>query len=189
MEKGQMERSRMIKVKKRDGGIEDFDVAKLGGVLGRGFRQLGGDIFEARELARAIEIFLVRSKRFRISSAALFEMGLKALRHVKMNDAAELLELHRTLRTIRRRLLRVRHEDEKLTAWDKGWLVELAARMWHVSHTTARILAGEVENEILSHDQPEIHREEILDLLNRRVAELGLADAVPVDYEVLGTRD
>lgn len=183
-----MDRSRMIKVTKRDGSVEDFDVAKLGGTLGRGFKRVGGDISDARELARAIEIFLIRGKRYDISSAALFEMGLKALRHVKMNDAAELLELHRTLRTIRRRLIRVRHEDDKLTMWDKSWLVELGIRMWGVSRTTARILAGEVENEIISKDCPEIPREQILDLLNRRVAEFGLADAVPIDYEVLGTR-
>ena len=184
-----VDRSRMIKVTKRDGSIEDFDVAKLGGMLGRGFRKVGGDISNACELARAIEIFLVRSKRYEISSSALFEMGLKALRHVKMNDAAEILELHRTLRTIRRRFVRIRHENEKLTRWEKSWLVELAIRMWHVSRNTARILAGEVENEIISKNQPEMPREEILDLLNKRMAELGLADAVPVDYEVLGIRE
>jgi hypothetical protein len=178
-----MNRSGKISVHKRDGQVEAFDTAKLAGTLGRPLVYSGGDISDARELARAIAIFLVRSKRSVIPSTALFEMGLKALRHIEMGEAAEILDLHHTLRNIRRKLVRIRHADGKLTMWNKSWLVELAMRMWHISRTTGRILAGEIENEIISQDRPEVPREEIIDLLNRRVAEFGLADAVPVGYE------
>ncbi len=182
-----MSRSRKIVVNKRDGQVEAFDAAKLAGTLGRALGRSGGDISDARELARAIAIFLVRGKRSDIPSTAIFEMGLKALRHVEMGEAAEILELNHTLRNIRRKLVRVRHDDGRLTMWDKSWLVELAMRMWHVSRTTGRILAGEVEGEIISQDKPEVSRGEIIDLLNRRVAERGLADAVPVGYATVGS--
>jgi hypothetical protein len=106
-------------------------------------------------------------------------MMLKSLRRVRFGEAAELLMLHRSLREVRRTLLRVRHGDH-LTEWDKGWLVRLAMDIWPISHRMARIIAGEVEERLLVPDRSEVTREKVLALLNQKMCELGLADAVPM---------
>ena len=90
------------------------------------------------------------------------------------------MELHKALRAVRRPLLKLRYEDGSLVQWEKAWLTDLAERMWNLSPRTARILAGEVEMQILPQDPTILTREDILDVLNERVAQLGLADAVPV---------
>ena len=167
-------------VEKRDGKIEAFDVAKLTGILWRGIEPDGGEYRHARELARAIQVYLRRSKRTTVTSAAIFEMGLKTLRRVHRGPAAENLELHRTLRQTRRQHLRISHGTGQVTAWDKAWLSRLAEGMWHLSPQTARLLAGQVESRILPHEETVISREDILDELNGLVSQFGLADAVPV---------
>ncbi|MCD4825596.1 MAG: hypothetical protein K8S55_13455 [Phycisphaerae bacterium] len=171
---------RKITVRKRDGRTEGFDVEKLAGSLWRGLQPAGGAYRDARELALAIRIYLHRKRRRSIPSAAIFEMGLKVLRRVRRGPAAELLELHRTLRTVRRRLLRISHDDGNVTQWDKSWAANLAVGIWQISPATARIIAGEIELDILPCEETEISRRSLLERLNRRVAEYGLADAVPV---------
>ena len=175
-----MDQPGKIEVQKRDGSIEEFRLAKLAGALWRGVRVAEGTYRDARELAGAIHIFLMRKRIKSISSSAIFEMGLKALRRIHMGEAAEILELHRTLRAMRRKLLHICHDDGNITLWDKGWLVALAMQMWHLSRQTARLLAGEVELELLPQEDNEIPRQEVLDELNKLVQQYGLADAVPV---------
>jgi hypothetical protein len=176
-----MDESRtIISVVKRDGSVEPFDEAKLAGALRRGMDRRDDSQAQVENLARALGLYLRRLRRPRVSSTAIFEMVLKALRRVKMGDRAEMIELHRTLRRVRRRLLRVRHDDGQVTQWDKSWVVCLAERLWGLSRRTARILAGEVELDLLPQEECEIPRRDVVDALNRRVVEWGLADAVPV---------
>ncbi len=175
-----MRMSRKTRVRKRDGSVEDFDAAKLAGAIRRVLERLEGVQADPDDLARGIQLYLQRSGRTIVTSAAIFGMLLKVLRRVRLGDAAELFELHRTLRMVRRRLLRVRHEDGYATHWDKGWLAALAERMWHISRTTARMLAGEIEMHLLPQEESEIPREDVLALLNRHIAQWGLAEAVPV---------
>jgi hypothetical protein len=176
-----MDESRTIEVIKQGGLREGFSRSKLAAVLWKGMWAAGlGSYDEAREIAHAIEIFLRRRQRWTIESSAMFEMAVKSLRRVRMGEAAEMIELHRTLRTVRRRLLRVRHDDGAETQWDKAWLVELGRRMWHIDNETARILAGMTELEILSQQEQTLPRRQIIDEFNARVAQFGLADAVPV---------
>ncbi len=170
-----------IRVRKRDGTREDFDIEKLGGALRRGMHCVGESTADARELAHAIHIHLQRKRRKSISSSAVFEMALKTLQRVEMGQAAEILELHRMFRGVCRRVLRVRHEDGKITMWDKSRLARLAERIWDLSPRTARIFAGEVESHILPQEQREISSREVLDMLNQKVSQFGLADAVPVE--------
>lgn len=176
-----MSTSWKIRIRKQDGGREAFDIEKLTGSLRRGMRQVGVSAEGACELARAIHIHLQRRRRRLISSSAVFEMVLKALRQVRMGETAEILELHRMLRAVRRRLLYVRHEDGNVTMWDKSWLAKLAEGIWCLSPGTARILAGEVEIHLLPQEEREVSRREVLDLLNQKVSQFGLADAVPVE--------
>jgi transcriptional regulator NrdR family protein len=165
---------------KRDGTTEPFDLERLAGALWRGLYAVGGSLTDARQLAKAVALHLGRQKRTEVTSDELFEMMLKALRRVRFAEAAELLLLHRTLRTVRREQLQVRHHGDQLTRWDKSWLVSVAMELWPISHRMARIIAGEVEERLLVPDRTEVPREKVLALLNRKMCELGLADAVPV---------
>jgi hypothetical protein len=178
-----MDESRTIEVIKRGESREVFSRSKLAAVLWKGMWAAGlGSYDDAREIAHAIEIFLRRRKRWAIESSAIFDMATKSLRRVRMGEAAEMIELHNTLRTVRRRLLRVRHDDGAVTQWDKAWLVELGRRMWHINTETARILAGMTELEILCQQEQTLPRQQIIDEFNIRVAQFGLADAVPVRH-------
>jgi len=175
-----MNLTRMVEVLKRDGSTEAFDPAKLGGVFRKGMHRLGIPSCNADDLGMAVEIYLQRTRQNVVSSSAVFEMSIKALRHVDMDDVAEVLELTHALRTARRRDLRVRQDDGRLTAWDKGWLANIGGRMWCLSPKCARIMAAEVEEELLEDDTVEVSRYEVLEMFNLCVFEFGLADAVPV---------
>ncbi len=172
--------SRKIQVLKRDGGAEPFDVYKLASVLWRATRQSGLSFERNRYLAEAVLFYLVRSKRRCASSAAIFEMAIKVFQHVRMADAAGRLQAHRAWRRAGRRAIVVRHDNDRLTCWDKGWLASLAQRSWHISRTTARIVAGQVELQLIQARTAEIAKSMVVEMLNDRMVAFGLADAVPV---------
>jgi len=79
-----------------------------------------------------------------------------------------------------RRMVRVRHLSGQVTWWDKGWVCDLARHSWHLSETSARIIAAEVERRVLGLEMRKIDRVDVVDVINACVVEFGLADAVPV---------
>ena len=174
-----MNGSGTIWVQKRDGGVEDFDSLKLVGAVSRAVRPAGGRCGYARPIAAAIELFCRRSGCACVSSAAVFEMTVKAMRCVRLETGAEAMESHRTWRARRRRQLRVSHEGGQVTMWDKSWLCELAQRSWRLSRSAARIIAGRLECELLAGPDELLWRGAVVDMLNAHVAACGLADAVP----------
>jgi hypothetical protein len=107
-------------------------------------------------------------------------MCVKLLQYVGQPLAARRLQEHRSWRLGRRREFRIRHERGKLTVWEKSWLAEFAQRCWRLSARTSRILAGQVEEDLLRTPAREVPRQEIIDRLNEITAAYGLADAVPV---------
>lgn len=175
-----MEGSGTIRVMKRDGSVEDFDAAKLAAAMWRAMRHTNAKYTHARQLAEAIETYLLRRDYTCVSTRALFEMAVKSLHYVGLPRAAGRIEKHRDWRDQRRRQFRIRHDDST-TFWDKSWLCKLACRSWHVSHSVGRIIAGRIEHEILAGDRFILGRHEVLDLLNHNMAAYGLADAVPVE--------
>lgn len=174
-----MDGAATIQVLKRDGGAELFAREKLAGAMCRVMRGRGGTLQDATDLAEAIELQLGRRSP-RVSSAAIFEMVVKVFRRVRLFAAAKAIEHHRAWRRSRRAKMRILHEEGTVTAWDKAWLAKLAESGWGVSATVARIIAGQIESEMLAADTLVITRAGALDILNARVAALGLADAVPV---------
>ena len=169
----------MVQVLKRDGSVEGFDPRKLAAAIWRSMRGTSGTFEHARRLAEAVELYLPRRGVKCISSTALFEMTLKALRYVGILPAAQAAEEFRRRRDLLRGKLRIRHEGGRITYWDKGWLCEFAQRSWGVSPQTGRILAGRIELELFALPEMVISRQKVLEMLNRMMAEYGLADAVP----------
>lgn len=172
--------SGMIRVLKRDGTLEKFDAHKLAGAMWRAMRGTMGQYEDACQLALAIEIYVSRGPKKTVSSVTIFEMTLKILSRVKLTGAFRTFGVHRVKRHQWRSQMCVHHGGEKATQWDKSWLAELACKSWHLMPVTGRIIAGRVENQLRRADISQISRQELLDIVNRYVAELGLADAVPV---------
>ncbi len=169
-----------IRVLKRDGQAEEFDGLKLAAAI---WRAMGGgqDFYpQALYFSDAIRFYVSRGRQGCVSSAAIFEMCVKLLQYVGQPLAARRMQEHRSWRMARRRELRIRHERGKLTLWEKGWLAEFARRSWRLSTRTARILAGQIEADLLQGSAREIPRQEIINRLNEITAAYGLADAVPV---------
>jgi len=171
--------SRTIRVVKRDGSEEPFCRTKLAGTMWRAIGRDGGNFGDARALALAIEVYLDRRGQRQISSAAVFEMAVKVLRRCRLSKAARAMERHRWRRHAARACLRIRHDGGAVTEWDKSWLALRARCAWRVSYDTSRILAEQLESDLLSAGRRTVERREVLALLDGRVASYGLADAVP----------
>ena len=171
---------RSIDVSKRDGTIEPFSEQKLCGAMWRSLRETSGDYRTALELAKAIALFLQRRSTGTVDSTVVFELALKALRRIRRGDAAERMELFHTLRSVRRRLVDVQHADGQITRWDKGWCAKLAATLWDLRLTTGRQIAGEIELELLGNQHITVDRSFILERINHKVSEFGLAEAMPL---------
>jgi len=184
-----------ILIEKRDGGREVFDHLKLSAAFWRALSPAGEPHERARYLADAVAFYVgsrhadIDTAAEPVSSGAIFEMGIKVLTHAGLHRSASLFAGYRIRRNARRKLLQVRHERGLLTRWDKSWLAELTRQAWHVRPTTARIIAGLVEHDLLAMDDPnaaiafvrrELPREYIIDQLTTRITEMGLADTVPV---------
>ena len=175
-----MNGSGTIRVLKRDGSVEPFDLARLAGAMWRAMPGTPGRYRDARPLAEAVCLYLKRCRLRCVSSAALLEMCLQVLRRVGLGEAAVAMETHRAARRTLRRTLRIRHEAGSATLWDRTWLAELAERCWGLPPSAARLLAGQFERELLAERPRELPREEVLARLNRCAGAWGLADAVPV---------
>lgn len=175
-----MDGSGKIQVCKSDSTEEAFDVCKLAGSMFNAMRGTRGRHYDAMQLAIAIGIYLRQTSWLTVTSEALAELTTKVLNRCRLDGAARAMGQYRRNRIIGRGRLQVRQEGGQVTMWDKAWLSSWAQRSWLVSRNTSRILAGQVERELLKSGVTEVSRLDVLDMLNRRVAEYGLADAVPV---------
>lgn len=168
-----------IRVVKRDRSVELFDVHKLAVAVWRSARGTQAAYDHALHIAQAIHQHLRRRQRLCIGSPAIFDMMIKALRHVGLAAAADAATVYRQRRAAMRQALRIRHESGSTTHWDKGWLADLAERSWHVSPTTGRLVASKVEGMLLGGGETDLPRDRVVDVLNQVMSEYGLADAVP----------
>jgi len=169
-----------IQVCKSDSTEEAFDVRKLAGSMFCAMQETRGRHYDAMQLAIAIGLYLKQTSWLTVTSDALAELAIKVLNRCQLAEAAMAMAQYRQNRAIGRSRLQVRQEGGQVTLWDKAWLSSWAQRSWLVSRNTGRILAGQVERELLKSGLAEVSRVDVLDMLNRRVAEYGLADAVPV---------
>jgi hypothetical protein len=175
-----MSEGKEVHIQKRDGQWEPFDRRKLAAAMWRAMPPASGRYLDVCDLAAAIEIYLQRKDRHSITSRAVFEMTLKVLRRAGFCEAAEGMEEYALRRSLRRRAVTVLHAGGRCTCWNKHWLVEKVRTSWNLSRPVSRIIAGQVEDEVLARRCRQVVRDELMMLLNRRVSQFGLADAVPV---------
>ncbi|MHC4716943.1 MAG: ATP cone domain-containing protein [Planctomycetota bacterium] len=165
----------MICVLKRDGTSEPFDRYKLRGCLLGLLKSLGEELWHAEVLSSAVGQYLRRRGIRCITSAALLEMVLTALRISGLGDVGgELERRHRARLGMRNRLV-LDHGSGVRTAWSKDWLVGRLRARWGLGRAAARVLAGEVELDLMARGSTRIGREEVARMLTERVASCGLA--------------
>ena len=180
-----MSTSRKIVVVKKDGFKEPFDQGKLASSIWKGISRTGRNYRDAMALSRAIFVYLQRKAVAEVSSHEVGVLMLRALKKVGMGDGGVVIELHSILRNEHRSEFVVIHTNGSSTTWDKSWVALLVSQMWHISRNVARIIAGEIEMELLEQNGRMIHRDEVVARLNDKVSQYGLADAVPAwQYEM-----
>ncbi len=108
-------------------------------------------------------------------------MVLKVLRRVRSPNAATAMEIHAIWRKARRKEIRIRHDDGKMSLCEKGWMWRFTQRSWNLGPAVARIIAGAVEIELFKTDLTIISRQHVIERVNAQVASFGLADAVPIE--------
>ncbi len=180
-----MNGSRTIRVVKRDEREEAFEADRLAASMYQAMLRTAGSFYDASQLALAIGMHLERNGPDVIRSADLFQLCLDVLRRVRLTAAAERLEAHREWRQRRRQALRVRHDGGQVTLWDKSWVGDLASRTWHLSPRAGRVIAAQIEAELLGSTCRDVPRRDVEEAISERVVAFGLADAVPLE---LGAR-
>jgi len=164
----------MIRVIKRDGVVEPLRIERLRLCLWRVLRLYPHCRQEADTLSRAIVTYLTRRATRQVTSRAIFEMVLRSLRQTNHHAAAEALESHHRWRRAARRALTIIHDDGRRTGWDRCWVTEQIRRRWDVGRPAARTISSHLERELLGR-RARITRRRVLDLIDRRVENFGLA--------------
>ena len=168
-----------IRVLKRAGSVELFDTARLRLSMWRAMRGDGGSFDHADQLAEAIGVYLRRSSCGLVTSRALLEMALRALRQTGQVEAADTLEAHDRQRHDRRQQLTLGHEGRRRSRWDRDWLTGQIRHRWDVGLGAARALSAEIESELLARGGC-VDRAAVLNRVDERIAAYGLASHCPL---------
>ena len=168
-------------VVKRGGKAEVFETAKLRRCLAAGMEGCDCDTRLADALARAVKLHLrdwtgaappTTDYVFRCVRAALMETGLEC--------AALKLSRHRRQRAARRRKLIVldnRACGAVRVPWRKAAVAQTLETLYELGHSVARILAGEIERQVLGLEYDVISTALIAELTRSELLAWGLADA------------
>ncbi len=164
----------MIQVVKRDNAVDPLNADQLRGCLWRVMAPFGSPFARTHHLSRAIVLYLHKKSINSVTSRALFEMVVRALRQTRHAAAADALETHHRWRSDARRHLTVVHDNGQRTGWDRTWLVQQIQRRWDVSRPAARALSAGVEIDLLG-GAGDVGRQRVLDLADERIENYGLA--------------
>lgn len=143
-----------ILVRKRDGGREPFQVAKVRRGLAVAMRECQYDERFADSLARAVALHVEGWRdRHLPTTEYIFRCVRTVLKETGLVDVARQISLHRRCRAQRRRTVQVLDlRDRQRTA--RPWRKTDVARTFEIHHglapETSRILAAAVEERVLS---------------------------------------
>lgn len=148
-----MNATKQLIIVKRDGAVEDFAPAKLRRVIALGMRANQYDPKLADPLVEAVEVHLRYWNEPRPPSTDyVFRCVYAVLKQTGLQEVADTLASHRRWRRTRRRATRVLREAPKKGSkpWRKANLVAALEDRHGLGHTTARIVAGELEQRVLN---------------------------------------
>lgn len=177
-----MSELREIMVVKRDGGVEPFERAKLRRCLGLAMQASRRDPHIADALSRAIELHLDEWRDRRPPTTEhVFCCVQRALAETGLEPAAQFLSRHRRGRAGRRLALVVvgsGGSNSRPTPWRKSLVSDLLQSRHGLSRSTARILAGEIEDRVLSLGYRVVTARLIVELVRSELAAWGLGHDV-----------
>ena len=157
-----------LKVKKADGGIEEYLHTKVIGAISNALSRMGQpDIAVAEELAEVVTYFLYRKKNRRsVTSSEIFSIIKAVLTATKYEEAAVALSEHHFERKLKRsrievvsinveeladaELLRKTEHADSRSRWDKSRIVRDLVAKHGVSQQTARMIALMVEEKMFN---------------------------------------
>lgn len=177
-----MKKSRGLWIVKRDGSHEAFDFAKLRRCVGAAMRACRYDDACADALCRAVRMHLDEARRRPPSSEYVFRCVQSVLNETGLADVAEQLAGHRKVRDGRRRALAVigaRNGGAEAAPWEKSRVARSLERRYQLTHSTARILAGEIEQRVLALEYRVVSAALVDELVRNELMSWGLATVPP----------
>lgn len=171
---------RMPMIRKCDGSLERFEFVKLRRGLAAAMRDCGYGVHLADALAQAVTIHLRdwREKR-PPSSEYIFRCVQTVLDETGLEEVARHLAAQRRYRACRRRGLLVldsRHPSRAATPWRKGMVASTLQRRHKLGRKTARILAGQIEERVLSLNYSVISSALLAELIRSELMAWGLSE-------------
>ena len=175
-----MRKTRAILVAKRGGGIEAFDPAKLRRCLAAAMRACHYEPRLADALTRAIELHLGDWSRPRPPTTDyIFRCLRTALVETGMEQVTQQLARHRRRRASQRQGVAVcdpRDPEGGLTPWRKARVARVLESRHGLGHSTARILAGEIERRVLALEYNVVSTALIAELIRSELFAWGLGE-------------
>lgn len=173
-----MKRETDVRVIKRDGTTELFQVAKLRRCVALAMRSCHQDADLSDALAQSVALHLRQCENpSPPSSEYVFHCARTVLMHTGMKEAARELVAHHRQRTARRKRLRVvdgRRPESSDERWRKAAVARTLRERHGLSIATARILAGEVEARVFALDLAVVTRDLVSELILNELLAWGL---------------
>lgn len=174
-----MKHRKPIIVTKRDGTLERFSGSKLRNCLARA---IGGCSYDARlaePLVRAVAMHLRECCASRPPTTNYIHRCVcSVLKQTGLSDVADDLTLHRRLRTLKRRRIRLVETEDASggQAWRKATVVEILENQYGLRHAVCRFLAGQIESQLFALNYRLIRQSFLAELVHNEVLAWGLAD-------------
>lgn len=178
-----MKATKDIVIVKRDGAVESFSRAKLRRVIANGMRTCHYDPKLADPLVEAVEVHLQYWEDPRPPTTEyVFRCVYAVLKQTGLQEIGDCLAAHRRWRRTKRRATRVLREAPKRGSkpWRKSALIATLEDRHGLGHTTARIVASELESRVLNLGFKTLPQSLLAELIQTELMAWGLWDeAVP----------
>jgi hypothetical protein len=175
-----MRKTRRIMIAKREGALEPFETAKLRRCLAAALKACNRDTRIAEALARAVELHLREWSEARPPTTDyIFRCLHSALTGTGMEQVAQHLARHHRHRAQQRQKLFVFDACQSRrapTPWRKSEVTATLEHRHGLSHSVARILAGEIERRVLALEYRAISTALIVELIRSELLAWGLAN-------------
>ncbi|MEP0847187.1 MAG: hypothetical protein HRF50_10270 [Phycisphaerae bacterium] len=149
-----MSKNERLVVVKRDGALESFDFSRLRRSLASAMHACGYDAEHADALGRAVMVHLGEWRGARPPTTEYVHRCVRTvLSETGLSDVAESFAMFRKRRDAGRRSVRVASSaapDRSPATWEKARIARSLERRAELQHSTARILAGDIERRVLA---------------------------------------
>jgi len=183
----------VLRVTKRDGTQEDFDVAKLRACLARALQACGYPSRLAAPLAAAITDYLARRPpEPSPTTDSVYRYACTVLGKTGFGEAVAWLNVNRRRRAVLRRNVSVfdaLQPQQCSTRWSRAVLVGGLRRQHQLLPSVARFLAGRIEQHVLDLGMRLVSTTFIAELARKELSAWGLSEAALTVHSVAACSD